>query len=404
MANTFRTPTWIGRSVLLVADNECRFVRNITKKEGEDYLVSGVKIGETVGVRLPQRFVTNKGQGFQGQNITDQVVFITITDQAQVGWLWSSFQGTFDVQDAMERYINPAGIQMANTWDKDGLNRLYADVYFSVGTPGVIPTANQVYYDAADQLTMISATPSDSRNLCLQVNAATAIANANVSLFGPRGKIDSAFEEGQFGGEALKWKKWLEDVNVYQHTYGTYGGTPLVNGANQTGSTLVTDGWSSGASTLNRGDTFTIGSASTGTYAVNAQSYQGVGLLQTFTVVQTISDTTGAMSIQISPPIVTSGPYQNVVASPSDNATINVTGTSGVRSMQNLGFHKQAFVMATAPPIAPNQGISRVVRKNGVSIRVWSASDIMTDQHPTRLDSFYGFKAQRPEFAVRVQG
>lgn len=401
--DTFITPTWIGREVLRVADNNTRFVRNITKKLGNDFLVSGVKVGDTVGVRLPQRFVTTKGQAFQGQGITDQVVYVTITDQANIGWQWSSSQGTFDVQDTMERYVNPAATQMANTWDKDGLGRVYQDVYWSAGTPGTVPTANTTYLELADRLTMISAVPMDSRNMVLNSLAATAIANANVTLFNPSRLIGQALEDGMFMSKALKWNEWWEDVNTYPHVYGTYTGTPLVKGASQTGSSLATDGWTSGGATLNRGDVFTIGSGATGCYAVNVQGYQNTTLLQQFTVTQTVSDSTGDMTIAISPPIVTSGPYQNVVAAPANDATINVLGTSAVTSMQNLGFHKQAFVMASADPIMPNQGKAKIVRKNGIAMRLWEASDIMTDQHPSRLDSFYGFRTVRPDWAGRIQ-
>lgn len=229
----------------------------------------------------------------------------------------------------------------------------------------------------------------------------TAIANANIALFQPK----ADFFEGQMATNALKWREWWEDVNTYSHTYGTYGGTPLVAGANQTGNTLTTDGWSSGASTLNKGDVFTIGSGATGVYAVNVQSYQNAGLLQKFVVTQTVSDTTGSMTITFSPPIITSGAYQTVVASPADNATINVIGTSGVSSTQGLGFHKEAFVMASADLVKPNVGKYEMVRapKTGLSLRYWEASDIMTDQHPSRLDVIYGFRTLRADWAVRIQ-
>ncbi len=402
MANTLYTPTWIGREVLQVADNETRFVKNIDKKLGGDFRVAGVKVGETIGVRLPQRFVTNKGQAYQGQAITDQIVYITITDQAQIGWGWSSIQASMEIQDVQERYVNPAGVQMANTMDKDGLGRLYQDVYQNVGVPGTTPTANSVYFDGGVKLTN-SAVPSDSRNMVINAIMMSAIANANVTLFN-RMANTKGFEDGAYTENALSWKKWWEDVNTFPHTYGTYTGTPLVNGASQTGSTLVTDGWTSGGATLNKGDNFTIGSGATGVYSVNPQSYQNTTQLQDFVVTQTISDTTGAMSIAISPPIITSGPFQTVVASPADNATINVAGASGAISSQGLGFHKQAFVMASADLVMPEQGVARIVRKNGISMRLWKASDIMSDQHPSRMDSIYGFKTLRADWAVRVNG
>lgn len=405
MANSIINPTWIGRDVLRVAENETRFVKGIEKKLSDDFSVSGTKIGGTVGVRLPWRPVTKKGQALQQQDITDQVVYVTITDQAQVAWSWSSQQATLDIQDTRERYVKPAATQIANTMDKDGLSRLYQDIYFAQGTPGTTPTANTTYYSAADDLTQIAAVPKDSRTMIVDAVMGTAIANANLALFNLGGSKD-AFEEGKLANGALKWRDWWEDVNIAPHTYGTYGGTPLVNGASQTGSSLVTDGWSSGASTLNKGDVFTIGSGSTAVKAVNVQSYADAGLAQKFVVTATTSDTTGAMTIPISPAITTSGGYQTVTASPADNATINVTGSSAAVSRQALGFHRQAFVLAGADLVMPNQGKASRVRaaRSGMSLRYWEASDIMTDQHPSRLDVIYGFKTLRADWAVRVQG
>lgn len=402
--NTTIEPLWVARDVQRVAKNETRFLKGIQKRLSDDFIVSGVKVGGQVGVRLPQRFVTSKGEAIQQQGITDTVVYVTITDQANVAWGWSSRQGTLNIQDTRERFVNPAGAQLANTADKDGLSRLYQDVYFSAGTPGTTPSANTTYYGLADQLTQIAAVPKDSRTMVVNSVMGTAIANANLALFN-LGSSKNILEDGMLADGALKWKQWWEDVNVYPHTYGTYAGTPLVNGASQTGSSLITDGWSSGASTLNKGDTFTIGSGSTACKGVNVQSYQDAGLPQQFVVTQTISDTTGAMTIAISPPLVTSGAYQTVVSSPADNATINVSGSSGVTSMQGLGFHKDAFVLASADLIMPNQGKAERVRAPGagMSLRYWEGSDIMTDQHPSRLDWIYGFRTIRADWAGRVQ-
>lgn len=397
--NAVITPTWMGREVLAVAENDCRFVRGIQKKLGDEFIEGGTKLGATVGVRLPQRFTTSKGQAYSGQSITDVVVFVTITDQANIGWGYSSIQSTLEIQDAYERYVNPAAAQMANTWDKDGLSRLYQDVYQAEGTPGTVPVSNATYINAGIDLTN-SAVPKDSRVMVTNALMGGAISNANVTLF----KIpESLWQDGMIAANAFGWKTWWEDVNVFPHTYGTYVGTPLVNGANQTGASLITSGWTSGQATLNKGDVFTIGSGATGCYAVNPQSYQSTTTLQRFVVTSQISDTTGAMTIPISPSIITSGAYQTVVASPSTSATINVLGASAAISPQGLGFHKQAFVMASVAPVMPNQGKAKIVKKNGLAIRLWDGSDIMTDQHPSRIDSFYGFRTIRADWAVRIQ-
>jgi hypothetical protein len=401
--NVIFNPTWAGRETLAVAENETRFVKGIRKKLANEFEEGGVKLGATVGVRLPQRFVTNKGQAYQGQGINDQIVFITITDQANIGWGWSSMSGSLDIQDAYERYVDPAGIQMANTWDKDGLSRLYKDVYQTQGTPGTVPVSNSTYYNAAVDLDN-SAVPSKPRNMVINSIMGAAIGNANVTLFGPGRQRDEAFEDGVWTSDALMWPTWWKDVNVYPHTFGTTASsTPVINGANQTGGTLITSGWNSGNTTLNYGDVFTIGSGTTGCYAVNPQSYQSTTNLQRFVVTAQISDTTGAITIPISPSIITTGAYQTVVASPSNSATINLVGGSGTISPVGLGFHEEAFVMASVPPIMPNMGKAKIIKKDQIAIRIWEGSDIMSDQHPTRIDSFYGFKTLRADWAVRVQ-
>lgn len=401
-ANTPVTPLWIAREVGAVAENETRFVRGITKKKGDEFIEGGVKLGATVGVRLPWRPVTNKGQAFQGQAYTETVVFVTITDQANIGWGYSSMQATLEIQDAYERFVDPAGAQMANTWDKDGLARLYQDVYQAQGTPGTVPVTNATYYNAAVDLTN-SAVPNDTRTMVTNAIMGAAIANANIALFNPSKSISDAWKEGMLAGNALRWKEWWEDVNIFPHTYGTYGGSPIVNGAGQTGATLVTSGWSSGATTLNKGDVFTIGSGATGVYSVNPQSYQNTTQLQKFVVTSTISDTAGAITINIAPSIITTTGYQTVVASPANSAVINMLGTTGMITPQGLGFNKGAFVMASVNPVMPKSGKARIITtKGGIAIRMWEDSDIMSDQHPSRLDSFYGFKTLRPDWAVRI--
>ena len=58
---------------------------------------------------------------------------------------FSSASLTMEVDEYRSRYVKPASEQLANTIDFDGLNRVYLDVYQSVGTPGTAPTLNQTY-------------------------------------------------------------------------------------------------------------------------------------------------------------------------------------------------------------------------------------------------------------------
>lgn len=408
-ANTIITPTWNAREVARVASNSTKFVGAITRKLSDDFMVSGTKVGATVGLRLPQRFITTKGQALQAQAIVDQVVPVTITDQANIAYGWSSFSETLELQDMYDRYVTPAGYQLANTLDKDGLARVYQDVFSIEGTPGTIPgttaaNGNPTYLNAAARLTNF-AVPDRPRRMFINSLMRATIVNANLNLFNPQKAIGELWQDAMFSGTALSWDEWYEDVNIFPHTVGPQGGAPQVFGATQTGPALVTNNWNAAAAArLNKGDVFTI----SGCYAVNPQSYQSTTQLLQFVVTAPVSsDASGNATIPIYPPIIpatTGNAYATCDVSPASGAPLTVVGAAGTVTPQGLGFHPEAFVCASADLVLPRVGEAKRVRlpQMGLSMRYWQASDIMSDQHPSRLDVIYGFKTFRPEFAVRI--
>jgi hypothetical protein len=411
MANTLITPDWITKKAAPILVNSLKFAGNVNRNYDDQYRQAGAKVGYTVKARLPQRFRTTKGQAFQQQNITDSYVPVTITDQANVAISFSSASMTMEVDDYTQRYIKPASEQLANTIDYDGLARTYVDVYQFVGTPGTSPSANLTYLQAGAILTDAAA-PVSGRTAVLSPESMMTLANANQTLFNPARFQSETFRSGQFAGEALGVESWYQDQNVARHTTGTFtASTPLVDTASQTGSSLITDGWASGATTLNQGDTFTIA----GVYAVNPQNYQSTGRLQQFVVTATISDTAGAITIPISPSIITSGQQQTVTASPANNAVITVTGATSATAgtlaatltSQSLIFTRDAFTMVMADLEMPEGGAlaSRVSNNQlGVALRFAKQWNIQTDQNAARLDCLYGWKTIRPEMAARVYG
>lgn len=409
MANQLITPNWVLKRVGRLAINNLKFANNVDRSYDDEYVQAGAKVGDTISLRLPQRFVTTKGQAFQQQGITDQIVPVTLTDQANVGISFSSKQMTVDVDDYNGRYVEPAAVQLSNTMDFDGLSRIFKLAYNSVGTPGTNPTANSTYLAANTLLSNMAAPPR--RMVITNPDMQASITNANFALFGPRGTIDRSFEEGIYADNVLGFQKWYWDQNVARFTNATFGGTPLVNGATQTGTSLVTDGWTSGGTTLTTGTVFTLGASAvagtSGVYAVNPQNYQSTGALQQFRVTATVSDTTGAITATIDPPIITSGQLQTVTASPVDNAVITVVGATGVTAAQGLAWVKEAVVMVMADLVEPEGGaLSERIRSKplGFALRFVKQYNIMSDQNLARIDCIYGWQAYRPEWIVRVQG
>lgn len=84
---------------------------------------------------------------------------------------------------------------------------------------------------------------------------------------------------------------------------GTGSGTPLVNGASQTGRSLITDGWGNNETVLKRGDIFKLAGGNK-VYMITAN---------------VTSDGTGNATLSIEPALVTS---------PANNAALTITSVS----------------------------------------------------------------------------
>src|SRR5574343_650734 len=279
MANTLVTPTWVTNETALRFMNSVKGVANFNRSYDDRYRQSGAKVGSTVLARLPQQFTVRRGQAWAPQNLYDQTVPITLSYQTGVDFEWSS------VQDV-------------------------------VGTPGTTPSANLTYLQAKVKL-RDGAAPEDGIVAVLDPLAEATLVNANLSSFNPAQTISEEGKKGMIGRGNLGISEWYRDQNIPRHTTGTFtASTPLVNSASQTGSSLITNGWASGATSLKKGDIFTVA----GVYSVNPLSKVSTGRLQQFVVTADISDTSGDMTISISPSIITSGAYQTVNASPAHQA------------------------------------------------------------------------------------
>jgi hypothetical protein len=407
--NTLATPTWVTKEVARGFINNIKFIANVNRTYDDQYVQSGAKVGNTVNARLPQRFVPTDGQALQLQALYDQTVPITLTNQKNVAFGYSSQQATTEIDDVRTRYVNPAGEALANVADVLAFQAVYRDVYNAVGSPGVTPSATLTYLQAGTKLTDTSS-PMSGRVAVLDPLAMQTLANTTFVQFNPNAVISENYKNGMFGRNQLGIDEWYQDPNRPVHTTGSTGSsTPIVTPANQTGSTIATTGWVS--ATLKKGDIITIA----GVYSVNLLSYTSTGRLQQFVVTADTTDSGGAMAtLPISPSIITSGQLQTVTNSPPASAIINIIGSTGATwtqattvSPQSFVYHPDAFAFVMADLIKPGAGAeSTTVRSKalGLSIRMVEQYQIGTDQNPSRLDILIGAATLQARLAVRVYG
>lgn len=415
MANTFLTNSIVTKETLRILENTLSASDRINREYDDRFRFGGAVLGQTLSVRKPARFIGRQGQAAVIEGINEQFATITLAYQRGVDTQVSSQDLVLSIDEYSDRVLRPQVARVANLVDQDVCG-LALQINNAVGTPGVTPTALDTYWGARTKLNNFAA-PMENRSFILGPPAEQKIGNALYTTYNPQKAISSIYDTGEMG-HALG-ADWFMDQNVYTHTVGTLTGTPLVNGASQSGSSIITDGWTSGDS-LNQGDIVSFGAASgaaasTGSFAVNPQSYQSTGQLMQFVVTATTT-TTGAMTIPIAPPMVAPGNQQtNVTNLPADNAVILVwdtlaasfSGITGKSSPQNLHFNKDfgTLVMVDLPEPGGTDMAKVMASKQGrVSCRVIRDYNALTDQWIQRIDVLYGVAVLRPELACRIAG
>ena len=404
MANTILTIDDITSEALMILENNLTFTKQVTRKYDDKFGNSGAQIGDTLRIRKPAQYSGRTGTALSPEDFTEDYTTLVLDKQFGVDVTFTTKELTLNINDFSDQVLAPAVARIANEIDKDGLGQ-YKYVSQFVGVPETVPNALLTYLQAKQKL-MEAATPVDA-NLAVVVNPAmeATIVNALSGLFHSTTEIKRQYEEGTMGRSA--GFKWSMDQNVATHTVGALGGTPLTNGSNQTGASLITDGWTAAAANrLKDGDIITIGDV----FAVNPQSKQSTGALKQFRVVgDTASDGSGNATITIDPPIIASGAKQNVTNAAADGKAILTFGHASSYASKNtpqaLAFHKDAFCLGMADLLVP-EGVHFAGRKSsrklGVSIRIVRQYDINTDKIPCRLDVLYGWKTIRPELATRI--
>lgn len=391
MSNTELTPSIISKETLVMLENNLVAAGKVNRQFENQF----VKIGTTLTVRKPNRFKVVSGPGLQVQDVVEPSTSITISNQKHVDFQFSSTELTLVIEAFSERYLKPAASELASQLDYDVITN-FNQVFNVLGTPGAVP-ANFASLAAVGQRMDEGAVPQDDRTLILNPAAYWSLANGLIGLY-----VQSVAEPALKGFLArIANFSIYQDQNVQLQTVGAYSGTPTVSGAGQTGSAILTAGWGNNITNLlNVGDVFTMA----GVYAVNPKSRQSTGALQQFVVTsQASSSGTGTSTINIYPPITTTGAYQTVTASPANGAAITVVGAASTSYAQNIAFVKDTFGLVTVPLEMPD-GVDFKAREvyKGVSLRVLRAYDVNSDTLPCRVDVLYGTATYYAELGARL--
>jgi hypothetical protein len=413
MSNNLLTISKITNEALMVLENELTFTGEVDRNYDDQFSVVGAKIGNTVNVRRPGRFIGTTGPALNVEDFNETSVPVTLSTQFHVDTQFTTQDLALSLDMFSDRVLKPAIAAIANKIDRDGLVMAKNNTANIVGTAGTPPTGLITYLTGAAYLDSEGA-PRDGRRSCIvEPFTSATIVDSLKGLFMPSAKITSQYEKGLMGTDSAGMK-WKMDQNVVNQTFGSYS-TATLACATTTATGFLTSGWASTSTIaltattatagLKQGDVIQIANV----FAVNPQNRQAYGSnkLRNFVVTADVTvATSGTTSVTVSPAVITAGQFQNVnLAATSASAVVTPFNNTGVVSPQNIIMHRNAFTVAMADLELP-EGVHFAGRASdkelGMSIRVVRQYTINNDSIPTRLDVLYGWAPLYPELACRV--
>jgi len=402
MANSLLTINMITREAVMLWKNSNAFLQNIDMQYDDSFAQTGAKIGTSLRIRLPNDYVVRTGAAASVQDTAETSTTMVLATQKGVDISFSSQERTMSIDDYSERVLAPAINNLAGsvaydimTGTEGGICNIVANN--DTGSGAIISPTATTFLQAGAALDINSA-PMGNRKIILDPFTQARTVATLSGLFNPTKEISDQYRSGIMAS-ALGFD-WYMDQVVIKHTTGSFS-SGTVNGANQTGSTIVTNAITG---TLAKGDIITFASVN----AVNRITKQTTGQLRQFVV--TAAAASGATQLSIYPALIPASggnavQYQTVDASPANGATIALATQTPANAVyrKNFAYAPQAVTMATADLELP-RGVHEAARDSydGVSMRMVTAYNVSTDQFITRMDILYGYLFVRPEWACIV--
>lgn len=419
--DTILTISMITNESLMVLENELTFAGGVLRTYDESFGVDGAKIGDTLNVRRPPRFIGTSGPNLNVEDYYQSSVPVVVGDTTKYGDQFH-VDTAFTTKDLRlslgafsENVVKPSVAAVANRVDYIGLQMAKNSTANIVGTYGSPPSSLLTYLTAGAYMDA-EASPRPSRSVCIEPFTQATIVDSLKGLFTPEKTISTQFRKGMMGRDSAGMD-WMMDQNVNAQTTGAWAASSAGTLTADTTSIGIATGWAqtsavtltfSASLTLKKGDIISFANV----LPVNPQNRtQYKSTPRTFVVQADFSGTGSSTgSVTVAPAIITAGQFQNVTI-PTTSATATVTpysiGLSGTGNVspQNIMYHKNAFTCAMADLELPAGVVfaGRASSKEaGISIRVVRQYTINNDQIPARFDVLFGWAPLYQELACRV--
>lgn len=417
MANQYLTIALITYEMLLVLHNNVVAGKKVTRKYDGQFAKTGAKVGAMINVRKPPRYVVQDGPQLISQDYADEQVPLRVDRHKHVGCTFANTDLTLSMDDFSGRFLRPALVPMANQVDVDILaGALQGNVYNATGTPGTVAATDTPFIDANTKLFNNAALMTMDMPMLTTSKVSGRLSSALAGRFNPQKQITDLYMKGSVSGymmgavgHALGWD-FFSSQNMPVHVTGAWAGTPLVNGANQTGASIILDGLTGSVVGMGKkNDVIQFQDV----YGLNPITKLSTGELQDFVLTADCDAVGGAMTVTIDPPITLVGKDATVTQSPADDAAVTVWGTATVANVasktspQCLGWQPESITLACVDFDLPDDGEGvKAIRVSdsdlGLSLTYMRSFNAESYNKIARIDILYGIGYLRPEHVVRV--
>ena len=402
MSNTLLTIDMVTREALRVAHESCSFISTTDRQYDDSFGKTGAKIGTALRVRKPNAYTRTTGS--RVMDVQDQEEAngtITVATQDHVDMRFNSVELALSLDDFSKRYIEPAVKVLVSGIESDYLAFATKATYNVAGTAGTAITSLVAPGAARAKLNQGLAPKDNMRAIQMDSVTMGGLVNGVAAYFNPSNAISDQYREGLVARTAMA--DYYENERVWT----------LTNSNDVTGTTDAAAQVTDGGSTIDMADTITnaaVGSVFTvaGVYACHPETKAAYPHLQQFVVT---ANSSGLCTV--SPSTILTGARKNVVSSTGatlattdfNSKTLTFIGAASTSYVMPLMYHKEAFQFVTADLPLMDDAAKCVRRvQDGLSMRVWQASDIRNDEQLMRIDILYGMAALRAEWACRMVG
>lgn len=401
MANSFKVVDMITREALRIAHEKLSFIGTIDRQYDDSFKQTGAKHGQSLRVREPNQYKRTQGSrvmDVQDQNETSQTITVATQDHTDMRFNSAELiqsvnsDGAFD--NLSKNYIEPAVASLVSGIEADMLAFATKATMQVAGTAGSAINSLTAIGAARAKMNQLLA-PMDERYVQMDSVGMGTLVSGVASYFNDQKAISEQYREGFVKRTGMA--TFYENERVWTMPNSADVAGEINNGTLTSGITSLTvDGFTAAPVA---GMVFTV----EGIYEVHPETKTAYPHLKQFVVMSGATTT----NLTFSPAMIydTTNPRQNASGTPIDGADITFVGNASTNYVQPLMYHKEAFQFITADlPLMDdaNKCVRRV--QDGLSLRVWQASDIRNDELLMRIDILYGMAALRPQWACRMIG